>query len=83
MQLRDIAMSGYDVWGERILGRRWKYSCWCSKTWLYSSAVTMPVECFFRRPHALWGERVVRKYWARSVRGMVGGQDDVTMFGRM
>jgi len=29
------------------------------------------------------GERVVRKYWARSVRGMVGGQDDVTMSGRM
>jgi hypothetical protein len=22
MQLRDIAMSGYDVWGERMLGRR-------------------------------------------------------------
>ena len=83
MQMRDIAMSGYEVWGERMLGRRWKCSCSCSKTWLYSSAVTMPVERFFRRPRALWGERVVRKYWARSVRGMVGGQDDVTMFGRM
>jgi hypothetical protein len=23
---------------------------------------------------ALWGERVERKYWARSVRGVVGGQ---------
>jgi hypothetical protein len=45
--------------------------------------VTMPVECFFRRPRALWGDRVVRKYWARSVRGTVGGQDDVAMFGRM
>ena len=43
----------------------------------------MPVECFFRRPRALWGERVVRKYWVRSVRGMVGGQDDAAMFGRM
>ena len=45
----------------------------------------MPVECFFRRPHALWGERVVRKYWVRSVRGrgVVGGQDDAAMFGRM
>ena len=38
---------------------------------------------FFRRPRALWGDRVVRKYWARSVRGTVGGQDDVTMFGRI
>ena len=55
MQLRDIAMSGYDVWGERMLGRRWKCSCSCSKTWLYSSAVMMPVECFFRHPHAQWG----------------------------
>ncbi len=26
MQLRDIAMSGYDVWGERMLGRRRKCS---------------------------------------------------------
>ena len=38
---------------------------------------------FFKHPRALWGEKVVRKYWARSVRGMVGGQDDVTIFGRM
>ena len=22
VQLQDIAMSGYDMWGERILGRR-------------------------------------------------------------
>ena len=43
----------------------------------------MPVECFYRRPPALWGERVVRKYWVRSVRGVVGEQDDVVMFGRM
>ncbi len=75
MQQRDIAMSGYDVWG--------KCSFSYSKTWLYISAVTMPAECFFRRPRALWGERVVREYWVRSVRGMVGGKDDVTMFGRM
>jgi len=75
MQLRDIAMSGYDVWG--------KCSFSYSKTWLYISAVTMPAECFFRRPRALWGERVVRKYWARSIWGMVGGQDDAAMFGRM
>ena len=67
-------MGGEDA-GEEV-----EVSCWCSKTWLYSSAVMMPVECFFRHPRALWGERVVRKYWARSVRGMVGGQDDVTMF---
>jgi hypothetical protein len=53
------------------------------KTWLNSSAVTMPVESFFRRPSALWGERVVRKYWVRSVWGVVGGQDDAAMFGRM
>jgi len=53
------------------------------KRWLYSSTVTMPVECFFWRLCALWGERVVRKYWARSVRGVVGGQDDAAMFGRM
>ena len=32
---------------------------------------------------ALWGERVVRKYWMRSVRGVVGGQDDAAIFGRM
>ncbi len=29
----------------------------------------MVIECFFRRLHALWGESVVKKYWARSVRG--------------
>jgi len=46
MQLQDIAMRRYDVWGERMLGRRWKCSCSCSRTWLYSFAVTMPVECF-------------------------------------
>ena len=68
------------VW---MLGRRWKCSCSCSKTWLYSSAVTMPVECFFRSLRALWGDRVVRKYWVRSVWGTVGGQNDVVMFGRM
>ncbi len=43
----------------------------------------MPVECFFRYPRALWGERVVRKYWVRFVQGMVGGQDDVAMVGSM
>jgi hypothetical protein len=43
----------------------------------------MPVECFFRRPHALWGERVVRKYCMRPVPGVVDGQDDAAMFGRM
>ena len=83
MQLRDIAMSGYDVWGERMLGRRWKCSCSCLKTRLYSFAMTMPVECFFKCPCALWGERVVREYWVRSVRGMVGKKDDVTMFRSM
>ncbi len=38
---------------------------------------------FFRRPRALCGESVVRKYWARSVRGVVGGQADVAMCRRM
>ncbi len=42
----------------------------------YSSAVTMSVEL-------LLGESVVRKYWVRSVWGVVGGQDDVAMFVRM
>ena len=37
----------------------------------------------FRWPRALWGESVVRKYRVRSVRGVVGGQDDVVMCGRM
>ena len=85
MQLRDIAMSGYDVWGET--------GCWGGgesvrfrirrRGCITSSAVTMPVECFFRRPHALWGERVVRKYCMRPVPGVVDGQDDAAMFGRM
>ena len=43
----------------------------------------MLVECFFRHPHVLWGERVVGKYWVMSIWGVVGGQDDATMFGRM
>jgi hypothetical protein len=44
----------------------------------------MVVECFFRWPRALGGRvTVVRKYWVRSVRGVVGGQDDVAMCGRM
>ena len=38
---------------------------------------------FFWPPHVLWGENVVRKYWTRSFLGVVGGQDDVAMFGRM
>ena len=50
-----------------------------SKTWLYSSAVMMPVECFFRRPCALWGERAVRKYWARSVWGVECGDGGVSV----
>ena len=50
---------------------------------LYSSTVTMAVECFFRRLRALWGGCVVRKYWLRSVQGVVGGQDDVAVFKRM
>ncbi len=43
----------------------------------------MFVECFFSQPRALWEESVVRKYWARSVQGVVGGQDDIAMCGRM
>ncbi len=43
----------------------------------------MVVECFFRWPCAQWVESVVRKYWARSVWGVVGRQDDVAMRGRM
>ena len=50
--------------------------CFCVQIHGYSSAVAMAVEL-------LWGESVVRKYWARSVWGVVGGQDDVAMFGRM
>ncbi len=39
---------------------------------------------FFRRPCALWGENVVRKYWVRSVMVVVGGHADVlAMCGRM
>ncbi len=38
---------------------------------------------FFRQPQALWGESVVMKYWARSVWGVMGGQADVAMCGRM
>jgi hypothetical protein len=35
----------------------------------------MVAECFFRWPRALGGRvTVVRKYWVRSVQGVVGGQ---------
>ncbi len=34
---------------------------------------TVWVKCFFKWPHALCGESVVKKLWARSVRGVVGG----------
>jgi hypothetical protein len=74
-------MSGYDVWGERMLGMRWKCLFLCTKTYLYSSTVTVVVECFFWPPHALWGDNVVRKYWVRSFLGVVGRQDDAAMFG--
>ena len=53
------------------------------KTYLYSSTVMMVVECFFRQLCALWGESVVRKYWTRSVLGVVGRQDDVALFVKM
>ena len=36
-----------------------------------SSAVTMLVECFFRRPRALWGESVLRKLFDGTVDGLV------------
>jgi len=49
----DMAISGYDVAGERMLGSRWKWSGSCVKMWLYSSACTMVVLCFFRRLRAL------------------------------
>ncbi len=38
---------------------------------------------FFMQLWALWGERVERKYWARSVQGMVGGQAVAASCGRM
>ena len=41
------------------------------------------VLCFLRRLRALWGERVVRKYCARSVLGVVGGHAVAAICGRM
>jgi hypothetical protein len=38
---------------------------------------------FFMRLRVLWGERVERKYWARSIQGVVGGQVVATNCGRM
>jgi hypothetical protein len=75
-------MIGYDMWGERSWGGGKRVHC-CVRRHGYSSAVMMAVECFFRRPGVLWDETVVRRFWARSVWGVVGGQDDVTIFGRM
>ena len=37
--------------------------------------MTIVVECFFRQPCAM-GVSVGRSYWARTVRGVVGGQAD-------
>ena len=79
----DIAINGYDVVGESMLGRRWKCSGRCANMWLCSSALTMVVTCFLRRPRALWGESVLRKYCARSVLGMVGGHAVEAICGRM
>ncbi len=31
---RDMAIRGYDVVGERMLGRRWQWSGSCAKMWL-------------------------------------------------
>jgi hypothetical protein len=31
---RDMAIRGYDVVGERMLGSRWKFSGSCAKMWL-------------------------------------------------
>jgi hypothetical protein len=81
--LLDMAMRGYDVAGDRMLGRRWKCSGSLANTWLYSSAWTVAVLWSLRRLRALWGERVVRKYCERSVLGMVGGHAMAAMLGRM
>ncbi len=61
------------VWGENA-GEEVK---------MLSSALTLFVEFFVSQLRALWGESVVRKYWVSSVWGVVGGQDDIAICGRM
>jgi len=82
MALRLIPMMGYEVCVERMPRRRWKSAFLCSNMRLYSSDFTVWVQCFFKRPHALCGESVVKKECARSMRGVVGGHAISAICGR-
>ena len=70
------------VWGENA-GEEVKMSVFVFKDMVVKLHSDDVCRMFFSRPRALWGESVVRKYWVRSVWGVVGGQDDAAMFGRM
>ncbi len=70
------------VWGENA-GEEVKMFAFVFKDMVVKLRSDDVCRMFFSRPCALWGESVVRKYWARSVWGVVGGQDDIAMCGRI
>ena len=74
--------SGIDVVGDNMLGRRCRLSGWLVWIVLYMSFILCWVVNFLRRDRALVGDSVSRKYWHRSVRGIVGGHAMEAMLGR-
>ena len=71
--LPDMLTSGIDVVEDNMLGRRCRLSEWLVWIVLYMLFILCWVVNFFRREQALVGDSVSRKYWHRSVRGIVGG----------
>lgn len=71
---RFIPMSGYDVAGVRMLGRRWACSGVVVNVVSYVRSVSMLVQCFLIRSRMLLGESLVWRCWGRSWGGICPGR---------
>lgn len=76
-----MPISGYDICGDSILGRRWKCSGAEVPTFVYICPVMMFPKCFFSRLRALWREVWFSNIVVVSVDGHDGGQLSGAMWG--
>ena len=80
--LCDMLTSGSDVVADNMLGRRCRLSGWLVCIVLYMSLVLCWVMNCFRHDLSLVGDNMSRKYWHRSIRGIVGGHVVEAILGR-
>jgi hypothetical protein len=81
-RLRQRPMRGYEVWGERRLGRRWKFYGDLTYISWWSEWVIYLLQCGFMRLLALWVETLQRKWSGPLAEGTEGGQATFVMRGR-